>query len=565
MSKTRTVDEVNDVSDESDDIEMSQAGKQEYSKCVKQKLVSNKQLGMVLHRNRLGNADSQSIEEFSSPEDSFSIKKTDVDKQKLKRRTTRCRIKFKSQLPIYHNNPTVTLRKKRNANSCHSSFHMQTIASQGHNVGSLDRLLGDVAEISYIHSNQNVVGSSKAENQMSRWAVQDVFELQQFSQLPANIAVCRAKKGKKNTEESSSKRSAHKVNSVSGISKPSVLYITHPVCQKQKRVHQIGSRTFLLGKTPKIIRRRQFEEIASHFHKNPVEELAKHIVEATSEERQKMLKEFYGAKYPELKELLKVVVPVSVSEGSGKEDVHRPPSRKSKSISKPETSKSGPWTNLCGQKRHDAEGKQFQHDPCIQTDVCHNMEDKQLPTVITQDSISERNSQAFKDFMASDSLSSKSGIIEGLSANTTKGQPNLKGAESPGKPFLSQSESRQSQICKEKSFADLLGDTSILNDLFKSNGNRPTEPPPRRSLSGPARATKTRSKDFWDMLNEQNEESLQKLMDMATIEKLCEKAPLVCLPKEKEDDKKLLWKKNDDFLWKRYNTADTDDESLSDT
>lgn len=49
--------------------------------------------------------------------------------------------------------------------------------------------LGDVAEVSYVHSNQNVVGSSKAENQMSRWAVRDVFELQQFSQLPANVAV----------------------------------------------------------------------------------------------------------------------------------------------------------------------------------------------------------------------------------------------------------------------------------------------------------------------------------------------------------------------------------------
>ncbi|KAI2553250.1 ERCC excision repair 6 like 2, partial [Homo sapiens] len=46
----------------------------------------------------------------------------------------------------------------------------------------------------YIHSNQNVIGSSKAENHMSRWAAHDVFELKQFSQLPANIAVCSSKK-----------------------------------------------------------------------------------------------------------------------------------------------------------------------------------------------------------------------------------------------------------------------------------------------------------------------------------------------------------------------------------
>lgn len=50
-----------------------------------------------------------------------------------------------------------------------------------------------VQEVAYIHSNQKVVGSSKAENCLSRWAVRDVFELKQFSQLPANVAVCSAK------------------------------------------------------------------------------------------------------------------------------------------------------------------------------------------------------------------------------------------------------------------------------------------------------------------------------------------------------------------------------------
>jgi hypothetical protein len=52
---------------------------------------------------------------------------------------------------------------------------------------------GGVQEVAYIHSNQNVIGSSKAENHMSRWAARDVFELRQFSQLPANIAVCSSK------------------------------------------------------------------------------------------------------------------------------------------------------------------------------------------------------------------------------------------------------------------------------------------------------------------------------------------------------------------------------------
>lgn len=40
--------------------------------------------------------------------------------------------------------------------------------------------------MSYTHSNQKVVGSSRAENHLSRAAFRDVFELNKHSQLPAN-------------------------------------------------------------------------------------------------------------------------------------------------------------------------------------------------------------------------------------------------------------------------------------------------------------------------------------------------------------------------------------------
>lgn len=38
----------------------------------------------------------------------------------------------------------------------------------------------------YTHSNQHVVGGSKAEERISRVALRDVFERRKFSQLPAN-------------------------------------------------------------------------------------------------------------------------------------------------------------------------------------------------------------------------------------------------------------------------------------------------------------------------------------------------------------------------------------------
>ena len=62
-----------------------------------------------------------------------------------------------------------------------------------HQLININYFVDGVQEVAYIHSNQNVIGSSKAENHMSRWAARDVFELKQFSQLPANIAVCTSK------------------------------------------------------------------------------------------------------------------------------------------------------------------------------------------------------------------------------------------------------------------------------------------------------------------------------------------------------------------------------------
>ncbi|XP_062372183.1 DNA excision repair protein ERCC-6-like 2 [Sardina pilchardus] len=54
-------------------------------------------------------------------------------------------------------------------------------------VGTIDALLGGLNEVSYTHSNQKVVGASRAENYISKAAVRDVFERQQNSQLPANM------------------------------------------------------------------------------------------------------------------------------------------------------------------------------------------------------------------------------------------------------------------------------------------------------------------------------------------------------------------------------------------
>ncbi|EMP39330.1 Putative DNA repair and recombination protein RAD26-like protein [Chelonia mydas] len=523
QKSTTYVRGTSDISDESDDLEIPLWSKSRNQKAftalrLKQKCDRNKKFcnssRTVLQANKPNNGeketDSQNIGEFSSSEDGLPVKKIQ---------------------------------------------------------------LNGVQEVAYIHSNQNVVGSSKAENQMSNWAVRDVFELKQFSQLPANIAVYSAKREKETQEAISAKKNIKREQQISDNSKQSHLCIAHPAIQKKKKVHRVGPTTFLIGETPKSIRRKQFEEMVSHFNMASVEELAECIAKATSGVRQKMLRDFYAGKCPELEDLFPVKVPVHVSDGCEKEEVYTSHCRKRRAIVKCGQSRSGPsaedppcvTAGICSQKRHKGEAKQFHNDFYIQDAVCLNSKDKQLSTVNTQNSISGRNSQPFKDFMATDSVSSKSEIIDVLSVNITKGQQDSEGMESPRKRSLSQSENREreTQTYKKNSFVDLLGDTSVLNDLFKSNGNRPTELP-RTSLSRPAEKAKERPKDFWDVLNEQNDESLRKLTDMAVIEELCERAPPIALTKKKEVHESSLWKQNDNFLWKKYNLSDSD-ESTSGT
>lgn len=73
---------------------------------------------------------------------------------------------------------------------------------------------------------------------------------------------------------------------------------------------------------------------------------------------------------------------------------------------------------------------------------------------------------------------------------------------------------------------------------------------------------KQRPTDFWDILNEQKNDSLGKLTDLAVIETLCTKAPHTTASKRKEKLEASLWKANEKFLWKTF-SSDVDDESIS--
>ncbi|NXC33094.1 ER6L2 protein, partial [Campylorhamphus procurvoides] len=136
--------------------------------------------------NRKKESDLQNIDDFSSSDDNFPVEKTQAQKQSYKCKRQRGRVQFGSKMLHSIRDTSVAQMKSSNYAVHRTSANKTEFEHQEQKMQSLDRYLDGVQEVAYIHSNQNVVGSSKAENNLSRWAVRDVFELKQFSQLPAN-------------------------------------------------------------------------------------------------------------------------------------------------------------------------------------------------------------------------------------------------------------------------------------------------------------------------------------------------------------------------------------------
>lgn len=133
---------------------------------------------------------------------------------------------------------------------------------------------------------------------------------------------------------------------------------------------------------------------------------------------------------------------------------------------------------------------------------------------------------------------------------------------------------------------DLIGDTSILDDLLKPKSRsaqqtqssasekkcltkasssrnmfntdsgsaehlefvaslKPNTPAARQAPS------KGRCKDFWDILNEGNEESINRLTDPAEVRKACVNTKFAAGARSAEAEHRSLWKTNENFLWKK--------------
>uniref|UniRef100_A0A8C3X3D5 DNA excision repair protein ERCC-6-like 2 n=1 Tax=Catagonus wagneri TaxID=51154 RepID=A0A8C3X3D5_9CETA len=564
-----------DISDESDDVEISST-----SEVRKQRATSSlrfkrkKENKRELHTfpktlrktNQLCVADedcnSQAIDDFSSSDEDLSVGHIGFSKQNQRLKTVKNRISFSSNLTSHKKNSTFLPRKPMN-------FSNESIVNQEQMCESMDKFLDGVQEVAYIHSNQNVIGSSKAENHMSRWAARDVFELKQFSQLPANVAICTSKE----------ERRAYKAKVKGAISTQTKecpqphegnvsfpLYISHPISQKKKKVYRTDQTTFIIGETPKGIRRKQFEEMASYFKLSSVKEFANHITHATSEERQEMLRDFYASQYPEIKEIWVDSPSQFIKDALEERERVGKKSEQRASLAKERLSDSETWSfknstpkmsQIRSPKIDNGKSIKFQHHSFRREEVPSSaVETQKVPRSSTQETDNGLNSQASEEpvTVCSPSRNSAASELEKLE-DTLKDRRDLPGlsVSRNGPLFKGENKRIVSPVLEKPSVVGLLGDTSILDDLFKSRGNSPTSLP-KRVLSGPTEKAKQRPKDVWDILNEQNADSLSKFTDPAVIETLCEKVPLAASSKRKENAEASLWKSNEKFLWKKFNS-----------
>lgn len=404
--------------------------------------------------------------------------------------------------------------------------------------GTLDSLLGGLQQVGYTHSNQKVVGSSRAEDRLSRAAVREVFELHKHSQLPANQILNVSE-----TESSDPILTDH-VNGGQTPMTRSRPHIEHPVTHTIKTSHRQNNLTVIVGETPSSMCRQQLEEMAQFFGFNSVRDFAEEILKSDSDQRLGRLRSFYSQKSPELMNIIKKTFP--------KPNIQpNPPNAPPLSAArhKPTSKRAHPNSSVevptpeAEDRRKTSKKKKTSETEASEIDL-------HCSTDLTKTKMKKSSTDI--------SPSSSSGNIPQINcAPVEECIPNI---TSSSQPCTSRSAcvstddcvaSTSSQTSSSSKITDLLGDTSILNDLFKTKKKVVDQPRDVKTSACTERAPK-RGKDFWDILNEGNEESINKLTNLTEVEKICNSVSVSAKPKSNgETESSQLWKKNEKFLWKR--------------
>lgn len=284
--------------------------------------------------------------------------------------------------------------------------------------------------------------------------------------------------------------------------------------------------------------------MARFFKAKSVQEFARELVKSNSAHRLSKLCEFYSYSSPEFTDIIQKTFPEPVTEL--KPSISPPTAACSMSKQRP-TSKRTLLNS--GQRPHDeaergilqkkrrtkAQSAKDVHHHCVgQTEPKNNC--LSLPD--------SRRSPRETSFRTSPDIHPRSQkYTYTCNSYTTTSTTDLS-------PY-----SREDQVDKNSNttlISDLIGDTSILDDLFRQKRGAERPRPATAPIPSPTERMRNRSKDFWDILNEGNEESINKLTDLSQVEKLC-RSVNVCAKSKRESqlESSQLWKKNEKFLWRR--------------
>ncbi|XP_038137424.1 DNA excision repair protein ERCC-6-like 2 isoform X2 [Cyprinodon tularosa] len=474
----------------------------------------------------------------------------------------------------------------------------------------IDSVLGGVQEVAYMHSNQRVVGGSKAEELISRAAVRDVFERKMYSQLPANNLL--------DTLESlpASFPATQPSSGPVQLQRPSV---DHPVVFSNRSIHHTDCTTVIIGDSPKAVCRQQLEDMAQHFKFVSSQQFAVEILKGNSSQRLNWLHQYYTSlSHSSVAQIVRENFPETLQQNSA--PTVTPLSLKNYKMQQTKSS-TVRKTRRYGQTRRTYPEIIQKNVSLIQLESGNQKTD--VPKPQKKQKISEKNPPECKqDFQslvsdeqegincsAIEDTKTQEGSVSTRRACSAGGGPAVDQARSLGmgsgeaaaaflnhkdrdapsssdlqcynaaklsKP-MKESETFKgnseppSTLCNSSFLKDLIGDVSILDDLLKPKGkngqqkNTPKTPP---VFSGPANPTlitsslpklsqntaltsKNTRKDIWDILTEGNEESINRLTDPEEVQKVCISSSLASRGFSEEQKSKNLWKTNDKFLWKK--------------
>ncbi|KAM4746101.1 DNA excision repair protein ERCC-6-like 2 isoform 2-T2 [Anableps anableps] len=517
-----------------------------------------------------------------------------------------------------------------------TNWRSPTIPASEEKKQTIDSVLGRVQEVVYMHSNQRVVGGSKAEELISRAAVRDVFERKMYSQLPANNLL--------STQESlpASLPDSQPNSCAVQLQRPSV---DHPVTFSSKSIHHTGCTTVIIGDTPKAVCRQQLEEMARHFKFVSVHQFAVEILKGSSSQRLDWLRQYYSSlnhsdvaetvreNFPDTTALPFSPTTATTSSSSKTSDKTQqmkcPRARKTRKYSQTRrTNSRSPQKNVLSPQI----GSGILKNDVLEPPKKSRISEKNLPDRLqdVQRFVSEEKEEMLRSASrhsrtqkSSVSTSGACGAGGGLAVDRASGvglgsreaaaaflnhtdrdapsssdlrryssatlsKPTAQDREQEQKSSLRMSETLQesfeppSTSCNSSLLKDLIGDTSILDDLLKPKGKNiqqkstPKTPPvsslalsptfitsssPKLTL-GADSSSKTQSaalvqtskstrKDIWDILTEGNDESINRLIDPEEVQKVCINTTFATRGFSEQKESKNLWKTNDKFLWKK--------------